>query len=110
MLLVRVYQAAGLVPDFDPRPYSPQWHLHQGDEKYLGFLLAYAVEVETPEPGDIVVYRVGRCYAHGAIVTGWPEIIHAHNIAGQVELYDGTQGFLEGRVHRFFRVREPHAQ
>lgn len=106
MLLVRVYQAAGLVPEFDPRPYSPQWHLHRGEEKYLEALLAHAVEVEAPEPGDIVVYKVGRCFAHGAIVIEWPTIIHAHMAAGNVELADGTQAWLAERERKFFRVIE----
>ena len=29
------------------------------------------------QPGDFVVFRVGRCFAHGAIVIDWPRIIHA---------------------------------
>lgn len=105
MLLVRVFQAAGLVPDFDPRPYDPAWHLHQRDEKYLGFLLQYADEVESPEPGDIVVYKFGHCFAHGAIVIEWPTILHAHMRAGNVELADGTSGWLTDRQRKFFRVR-----
>jgi hypothetical protein len=35
MLLVRVYCDLGLVPRFDPRPYTAQWHLHRDDERYL---------------------------------------------------------------------------
>ena len=72
MLLVRVYVDCGLVPAFDPRPYPVQWHLHRSDERYLGFLIARGIEVEAPEPGDIVVWRIGRAYAHGGVVTGWP--------------------------------------
>ncbi len=109
MLLVRVYQAAGLVPDFDPRPYSTQWHLHRSEEKYLGFLLQYATQVEEPEPGDVVVYRFGRCFAHGGIVIDWPVIIHAHMAAGNVELADGLQGWLADREKKFFRVNA-HAE
>ena len=28
-------------------------------------------------PGDIVVWRYGRTFAHGGIVTGWPMVVHA---------------------------------
>lgn len=105
MLLVRVYQAAGLVPDFDPRPYSPDWHLHQGEERYLGFVQQYGDAVEEPEPGDVVVYRFGRCFAHGGIVIDWPQIVHAHMSAGNVELTDGTLGWLADRPRKFFRIR-----
>jgi len=45
MLLVRVYVDTGVVPPFDPRPYSVQWHLHREDERYLGFLLERGTEV-----------------------------------------------------------------
>ena len=70
MLLVRVYVDLGLVEPFDPRPYSPDWHLHRGEERYLGHLLARAHGVARPAPGDIVLFRYGRCYSHGGIVTG----------------------------------------
>ena len=79
MLLVRVYVDLGLVEPFDPRPYTRDWMLHRSEERYLGFLLARAPEVETPGPGDVTLFKVGRCYAHGGIVTN-PEpltIVHA---------------------------------
>jgi hypothetical protein len=69
MLLVRVYCDLGLVEKFDPRPYTRDWMLHRDEERYLGFLLARARTIEAPGPGDVVLFRVGRCYAHGGIVT-----------------------------------------
>ena len=41
-------------------------------------------EVETPEPGDMAVWKIGRAYAHGAIVVGWPLVIHAYQPEGRV--------------------------
>jgi NlpC/P60 family putative phage cell wall peptidase len=79
MLLVRVYCDLGLVEPFDPRPYTRDWMLHRDEERYLGFLLARAKIVEAPGAGDVILFRVGRCYAHGGIVTK-PEpltIVHA---------------------------------
>jgi NlpC/P60 family putative phage cell wall peptidase len=69
MLLVRVYCDLGLVPPFDPRPYTRDWFLHRSEERYLAFLLARSQEVRAPIEGDIVLFRIGRCYAHGGIVT-----------------------------------------
>jgi cell wall-associated NlpC family hydrolase len=69
MLLVRVYVDLGIVAPFDPRPYTHDWHLHRGEERYLDALLARAVRVERPEPGDVMLFRVGRCYSHGGVVT-----------------------------------------
>lgn len=69
MLLVRVFVDTGLCAPFDPRPYPPDWHLHRAEEKYLGFVFDRAHEVELPQPGDVAVFKFGRCYSHGGIVT-----------------------------------------
>ncbi len=79
MILVRVYCDLEFVESFDPRPYTRDWMLHRDEERYLGFLLDRARAVEEPRLGDIILFRVGRCYAHGGIVTR-PDpltIIHA---------------------------------
>ena len=69
MLLVRVFVDLGLVPPFDPRPYPPDWMLHRDEEKYLGWVYKACGPVEKPQPGDIALFRFGRCYSHGGIVT-----------------------------------------
>jgi len=86
MLLVRIYCDLGLVDGFDPRPYTRDWFLHRDEERYLGYLFARAREVREPLPGDITVFRVGRCFAHAGIVsrTNPLRIIHAFVNAGRV--------------------------
>jgi cell wall-associated NlpC family hydrolase len=86
MLLVRVYCDLGLVEPFDPRPYTRDWMLHRSEEKYLGFLLARARIVEATGLGDVILFRVGRCFAHGGIVSKTKPLtmIHAHSQAGFV--------------------------
>ena len=86
MLLVRVFVDCGLCPPFDPRPYAPDWHLHRSEERYLGFVFAHCQERADVEPGDVVVFRYGRCYAHGGIVTGCAPLtlVHAYSPAGCV--------------------------
>ena len=71
MLIVRVFVDTGLVPAFDPRPYPPDWHLHRSEEKYLGFVFDRCHEITMADVGlgDVVVFRYGRCHAHGGIVT-----------------------------------------
>ena len=69
MLLVRAFVDAGLCEPFDPRPYADDWYLHRGEERYLGFIFDRTKEVADPLPGDVMVFRYGRCYAHGGIVT-----------------------------------------
>jgi cell wall-associated NlpC family hydrolase len=79
MLLVRVFGAAGVIPnDLDPRPYPADWHLHRTDERYLGWVSQYGAIVQTPAPGDVAVYRFGRCYSHGAIVVAENTVIHSY--------------------------------
>lgn len=77
-LLAGVYAEAGVIPAA-AIPYYPQdWHLHRGEERYLAGVLAYAREVAAPLPGDIALWKFGRCFSHGAIVVEWPLIIHAY--------------------------------
>lgn len=84
MLLVRVFVDLGLVPPFDPRPYSTDWHLHRSEEKYLGFIGGNAKEVFFPLPGDIIVWKIGRTYSHGAICVDWDQhlVVHASRPSG----------------------------
>jgi cell wall-associated NlpC family hydrolase len=88
MLLVRAFVDAGTVEPFDPRPYPADWHLHHGEERYLGFIRLHfgPVERERAAPGDVVVFRYGRCYSHGGIVTGIAPltIVHAFMPYGRV--------------------------
>ncbi len=86
MLLVRVFVDTGLCAPFDPRPYASDWHLHRSEERYLGFIFDRCHERVDPLPGDVVVFRYGRCYAHGGIVTRAQPltIVHAFSPAGCV--------------------------
>jgi len=86
MFIVRVFVDLGLTSSFDPRPYSPDWMIHRNDEKYLEFFTRRCVRVQKPETGDIALFRYGRSYSHGGIVTQTDPmaIIHAYHDAGCV--------------------------
>jgi cell wall-associated NlpC family hydrolase len=87
MLLVRCFTDTGIVPAFDPRPYAPQWHLHHSEEKFLGIIGTIGQEVERgPIPGDVIVYRFGRCFSHGALVINDDRLIHAWYLEGRVTI------------------------
>jgi cell wall-associated NlpC family hydrolase len=102
MLLAEVYAAAGIVPHISIPFYPPDWNLHRDAERYLEGVIHYAHEVAgPPEPGDVALFKFGRCFAHGAIVVAWPALIHAFVRVGVVEA-DATRGALEGRPVRFF--------
>jgi NlpC/P60 family putative phage cell wall peptidase len=105
MILVRVYCDLGLVEPFDPRPYTKDWFVHRNEERYMGFLLARAHEVATPQPGDVVLFKLGRCFAHGGIVSQADplKLIHAYSPARSViEEEIMRNAALAESPHKFF--------
>lgn len=103
MLPVRVFCDLGLVPPFDPRPYPHDWMLHRSDEIYLGWVERFGERVEDPQPGDLALFRVGRCLAHGGIVVAPGVMIHADLRAERVERCDISR--WADRLAGYWRVR-----
>lgn len=107
MLLCAVYSAAGVAPWVDPRPYPSDWMLHRSEERYLAGLdehtrcLPVGSELE---PGDIQMFRFGRTHSHAAIITQWPEMIHAYLPAGQVVLDRADAEGFKGRLGPVYRI------
>ncbi len=104
MLLVAVYRAAGLIPEFTIEHYAYQWHLHRSQEKYLEYLLKFGREIPEGEqgPGDVVIWHMGRCFSHAAIITAWPLIIHAAVGLGVVTDHAEANLRFQGRERKFF--------
>lgn len=77
-ILAEVFQEAGLIEKVEIEFYPKDWMQHRSAERYLQGLLNYTKEIfTTPQPGDIIVWKVGRCFSHGAIVIDYPNVIHA---------------------------------
>ena len=115
-LLAEVYARADVLPALAVPFYPPDWHLHRDAERYLDFVRAHAVEVGLSvaqgeaysrpsasyeaKPADVVLWRFGRCFSHGAIVIDWPLVVHAYAGRGCV-LEDAQQAhwlaYLGGR-------------
>lgn len=89
-LLAGIYEEAGLIGPVNIPYYPHDWHLHHAAERYLEGLLQYTHEVESPLPGDIILWKFGRCFSHGAIVVDYPKIIHAH-IRSNCQLEDAEK-------------------
>lgn len=111
MLLVCVFRGRGRVPaDLDPRPYPMQWHLHRGEERYLGWLEAFGRRVDTPQPGDVGVWQFGRTFSHGGIVVSVRgadiEIVHALKDAREVTVQLASSEPLAGRPVRWYTLME----
>lgn len=134
--LLCVFRDAGLVPDIDLGNYSVQIHLHRKDTQYLETIRRYANEITEAEvqPGDIVLYKVGRAgncdqhkrhkpscaacieadkdagYHHGAIIVHWPDcIIHAVDPSvsknGVIYSHALNEGFVQRKHKRFFTLK-----
>lgn len=100
------YVAAGVVSDQHILPYSPQHMLHRDEELFLGYVEragAHEIPVEESKPADIVLYKIGRVYAHGALIVDWPKaIIHSHMQSGRVLISEAFECDLAGRPVRCF--------
>lgn len=78
-LIAGVFEEADLIEKTAIPYYSSEWHLHKSQELYLQGILRYAKEIPESEVdrGDIVLWKFGHCYSHGAIIIDYPIIIHA---------------------------------
>lgn len=84
-LLAAVYEAAGVIQHTEVEPYPQTWALHRGEERFLSYVERMSSKVtRAPLPGDIVLFRWGRCLSHAGIVIEWPVIVHAYVGAGRV--------------------------
>lgn len=86
LLLCEVYHAAGVVPFVDPTPYPQNWHIHRGDERYLGFVTQYAKPSNAPpQLGDLVLFKFGRAFSHAGIYIGAGFVVHSLVNRGVIE-------------------------
>lgn len=105
MLLVRIFCDLGLAPMFDPRPYPVQWYFHHEEEIYLEWIAKYCDRIDIAKPGDIAVYRFGRCAAHGAIIISDNLMIHAYQPAEMVEMKERWAPLRHGKLDSLWTVK-----
>lgn len=84
MLIIRCFVDTGILPPFDPRPYPTRWHLHQDRERFLEWVEQKGRQTDEIKLGNVVVYKEGRCFSHGAIVASENTVIHAWWVRGEV--------------------------
>lgn len=103
--LIGVFSGAGVIESFDTGEYPIDWMLHREEERFLGWLEQYMVPTETALPGDVAIWKFGRCFAHAAIVTEWPVVIHAFRKEKGVVWGDATLGDLSRHERRLYTKR-----
>lgn len=101
-LVYLVFQGCGLCDEIPLEQYPPDWHLHRSTERYLAKVLERTRPVDYPQPGDIVLFKVGRCFAHGGVVTQWPSMVHAWKDNRVVCEERADRGRLADREVKFF--------
>lgn len=104
-LLIAVYAQAGVIEDFDPGDYAIDHMMHSDQEVFRGWCERYGRPTDTPAPGDVAIWKFGRCYSHGGIVVAWPgRVIHAFRPFGEVCETPSDASRLAGRdvIHYTF--------
>jgi cell wall-associated NlpC family hydrolase len=106
MFPLAVYQNAGLIPRAVPLiEYAGQWHLNQETELYMQWVVKLG-GVETTElaPGNLVLYRLGRTFCHGALILDWPSVIHSELRRGVVKADGEKEGDLFRKERKVFTI------
>ena len=104
-LPIGVWAAVGLIEAFDTGDYPADWHLHREEERYAGFVLRFADEIAAGEaqPGDLILFKFGRAFSHGAILVAPGVVVHAVRKDGCVTLGDlDRDADLIDRPRRYF--------
>ncbi len=106
MSLIEWFHRPGVIEWFDPRPYPRSWFVHQDEERFLNTIVEHfhcgEIAPADARPGDLILYKIGRCYAHGTLVVGPQLVIHAFAKNGQVIYTETFDTELSSRKPRAF--------
>lgn len=108
-LMYGIARDAGVLPagTKEPKFYSPQFHIHQREQRMLERVMGYDLTEITESdirPGDIVAYLTGQSHGHLAMVIDWPTKIVQTTQAHGCQYGHGRQGVLAHCSPRFFSL------
>lgn len=104
-LLLCVYEAAGVIPHTETPYYPPDFHIHSSDPWFERIVQEFCQEISEPQAADVCLWKIGRTFSHGSIVTAWPELIHAFYAIGRIARASGDLMPLAKYPHKFYRPR-----
>jgi len=110
-ILAAVFIACGHIPSDTQLPayYSLSVAQHKEDTEYIDLVEKYMREIPESEvkPGDVVVYKLGKAFAHSAFVVSWPEqCIHAMARHGVTYTHGLNHPKLRRTEKKFYTLRE----
>lgn len=105
-LVYGTYKALGCIPlEFQPKPYSQQWHMHKNEELLIDHALAFGcTDVNGDmQSGDLLFFQYGRVCSHVGIYIGNDEMVHAF-YSLQTAVRQPLTGDLKARLKRVMRT------
>jgi cell wall-associated NlpC family hydrolase len=87
-LLLAAFETVGVKDHI--APYRQDWALHNSEELMLAVVERHCRPVvgREPLPGDVALFKFGRCLSHSALVVRWPLVVHAFIFVGKVVVDD----------------------
>lgn len=124
-IIKATYEATGMIESFVQGKYTHDWHFHRDEEAYLSSLtnhldlitegdLTLDQRAEDPSfqplPGDVIMFKIGRTYSHGCMVTEWPLVVHANYGSDCVEEIVATGSVMARRYCRVYSFWEARSR
>lgn len=100
--LTEVYGACGIAVPRDLEHWPKDWMMHADGEQYLSIIRKFAREVESPQPGDVILFRFGRAYSHSAIIVEYPRVMIHSGWRSGVQIGSAAETMFARRPKLFF--------
>lgn len=105
-----VYRNCGHVPEMElPKDYSLEIAKHQESTEYVDFIARFMREIPESEvkPGDVAVWKLGKAFAHAAIVVEWSAfVIHCIGRYGVSGAHGTKFPLFRHAERKFFTLKD----
>lgn len=91
MILIEVYAKCGVIKWRDPRPYPPDYYIHNDSPRYFDELAKHGRLTDAAQIGDICLFNFGRAPAHSGIIVNLDALTIIHAYKGRRCGYDEVE-------------------
>lgn len=103
-LIIGILQELGYMRNYKLRKYAPDWNLHAGaDNHIVDEIEKVADKIETPDIGDVVLLKFGRCVAHVGVVIEQGLFVHCFVDSKKCTVSSLWNSRWTKRIHAFYR-------